>query len=289
MAEHYKFEMHNWRSPQCMACEEMLADALDETLSEADRMWFDRHVSACAGCSQRMADAQRGAAWLEMLKSPRPEPSAQLMERILAQTSEAQTSEIQTSGAFLPSIPQPVPARILPFRLPLPRFTTPWLEPRLAMTAAMAFFSVALTLNLSGVKLNELHASDLKPENLKRTYFQANAQFSRYYDNLRVVRVMESRVEDLREANADPEPSPQAQPQPENPQPDRQPAQQPAHQAAPAPDDKPATPKNPGMSRRENPLATPRLLFADDETARKLRRGTTAPALNPKHLEGGLA
>jgi hypothetical protein len=288
MAEHYKFEMHNWRSPMCMACEEMLADALDETLGEADRTWFDRHVSTCTGCSQRLADAQRGAAWLEMLKSPRPEPSAQLMERILAQTSDAQTSE---APAFLPSIPQPQPARILPFRIPLPRFNT-WLEPRLAMTAAMAFFSVALTLNLSGVKLNELHASDLKPENLKRTYFQANAQFSRYYDNLRVVRVMESRVEDLREANfsADPEPQqpagPQAQPQqPETQQPARQPARQPTQQATPQPDDNPATPQNPGMSRRENPLAAPRLLYADD----KLRRGTTAAALNPKHPEGGLA
>ena len=146
MAEHYKFEMHNWRSPQCMACEEMLADALDETLGEPDRVWFDRHMSTCTECSQRLADAQRGAAWLEMLKSPRPEPSAALMERILAQTSEA-------PAALLPSIPQPAPARILPFRIPLPRFNT-WLEPRLAMTAAMAFFSVALTLNLSGVKLN---------------------------------------------------------------------------------------------------------------------------------------
>ena len=103
---------------------------------------------------------------------------------------------------------------------------------------------------------------------------------------------MESRVEDLREANfsADPEPqqpaSPQAQPQqPET----HQPARQPAQQATPQPDDNPATPpatpKDPSMSRRENPLAVPRLLFADD----KLRRGTTAAALNPKHPEGGLA
>jgi hypothetical protein len=273
--------MHKWRSPQCMTCEEMLADALDQALSEADQMWFDRHVSTCAECSQRMADAQRGAAWLEMLKSPRPEPSAHLMERILAQTSE-----VQPIPGLLPVIPQPAPARILPFRLPLPRFNSPWLEPRLAMTAAMAFFSVALTLNLTGVKLNQLHASDLTPANLKRTYYQANAEVSRYYDNLRVVRVMESRVEDLREANSmtDPEPQqpvtsePQAQPQTQ-PQ-DKQPVQQPNSQ----PDDKPVSPKNPGMSRRETPLAEPRLLYAD----RKLRRGTTAAALNTQ-LEGGLA
>jgi hypothetical protein len=39
------------------------------------------------------------------------------------------------------------------------------------------------------------------------------------------------------------------------------------------------------MTRRENPLAVPRLIFAED----KLRHGKTAAALNPKHPEGGLA
>jgi hypothetical protein len=283
MAEHYKFEMHNWRSPQCMACEEMLADALDETLSEADQTWFDRHVGTCAECSQRLADAQRGAAWLEMLKSPRPEPSAQLMERILAQTSEIQPMP----GAY-PVIPQPAPARILPFRVPLPSFKGPWLEPRLAMTAAMAFFSVALTLNLAGVKLNQLHASDLNPANLKRTYYQANAEVSRYYDNLRVVHVMESRVDDLREATSnsttDPEPQQPAgsqnQAEPQSQPEDQTPAQQPSAQ----PDDKPAPTKAPDTSRRESPLPAPRLLYAD----RKLRPGQTA-GNHITHLEGGLA
>ena len=31
------------------------------------------------------------------------------------------------------------------------------------MTAAMAFFSIALTLNLTGIKLTEIRASDLTP------------------------------------------------------------------------------------------------------------------------------
>jgi hypothetical protein len=277
MAEHYKFEMHTWRSPLCMACEEMLADAVDEVLSEADRSWFDQHVSTCAGCTERLADAQRGAAWLEMLKSPRPEPSAQLMDRILAATSES-----QPMPGLLPAIPQPAPVRILPFRLPLPTFRGPWLEPRLAMTAAMAFFSVALTLNLSGVKLSELHARDLSPTNLKRTYYQTNAEVSRYYENLRVVRVMESRVQDLRDANSDAEP----EQQPAKPQPEQKPSAQPAPQ-----DEKPDAPKSdapnsekpgPGVSRRrETPSADPRVL-------------TGYTILNPRNpstrnKEGGLA
>ena len=31
------------------------------------------------------------------------------------------------------------------------------------MTAAMAFFSIALTLNLTGIKLTEIRAADLRP------------------------------------------------------------------------------------------------------------------------------
>ncbi len=81
------------------------------------------------------------------------------------------------------------------------------------MTAAMAFFSIALTLNLTGVHLNQLHASDLRPTNLRNTWFQATAQAHRSYDNLRVVRVLASRVESVREnlrddSNTTPEPAP---------------------------------------------------------------------------------
>jgi hypothetical protein len=75
------------------------------------------------------------------------------------------------------------------------------LQPRLAMTAAMAFFSIALTLNLTGVHLNELKASDLKPANIERNLSDANARAVRYYENLRVVYELESRVRDLQHAN----------------------------------------------------------------------------------------
>src|SRR5665213_3063832 len=82
----------------CAQCEAMLADMLDGTLSATDQAAFDLHMSICANCSAMLADAQRGQAWLEMLKSPRPEPSADLLERILAQTCNAQTGDVQTGG-----------------------------------------------------------------------------------------------------------------------------------------------------------------------------------------------
>jgi len=254
-------ENQQGRTPLCIACEEMLTDAVDQTLSEADQAWFDRHVAGCMDCSQMVADAQRGAAWLELLKAPRPEPSAALMERILAQTS-GQMPELPIVVGQPAMMPAPLarPSNLLAFRPRMPKFAS-WtnanFQPRLAMTAAMAFFSIALTLNLSGVRLDQLRASSLTPSNLKRTYYEANAGAVRYYDNLRVVRVMESRVDDLRDAKTSrdedrtaPAPAPEAKPEPK-----AQPEQKP----------KPKQQDGGGMSKRESPLDRPRFLQAGQQ------------------------
>ncbi len=74
---------------QCAECEAMLADALDGALTAEEQERFDAHTAECVPCSQMLADARRGAAWLEMLRTPRPEPPAELLERILAETSGA--------------------------------------------------------------------------------------------------------------------------------------------------------------------------------------------------------
>ena len=78
----------------CAQCEAMLADALDGTLSAADQAMFDTHMLTCGPCSQLLADAQRGPAWLEMLRDPLPVPPEALFVSILAQTSG------QTSGSI---------------------------------------------------------------------------------------------------------------------------------------------------------------------------------------------
>lgn len=192
----------------------MLADALDGTLSTTDQAAFDLHVAMCPGCSTMLADAQRGVAWLEMLKSPRPEPSADLLDRILAQTCNSNESvQSQKPNTLLghSAIPVSHPAiygsgKVLPFRSRVasmfhPRAIGQTLQPRLAMTAAMAFFSIALTLNLVGVHISHLKLSDLKPSTIKRNFYEANAHVTRYYTNLKVVYELESRVRDLQRSN----------------------------------------------------------------------------------------
>jgi hypothetical protein len=218
----------------CAGCEAMLTDALDGTLSAADQAAFDLHRIGCESCTAMLADAQRGAAWMEMLKSPRPEPPLGLLERILAQTAVDTKPAIvlgptdylrqqqPTTLLGRPTLPSSVPAvfgpaKVLPFRtrvasvFNLRSIGQTLLQPRLAMTAAMAFFSIALTLNLTGVRLSDFHASDLKPSNIMRSAYQAKARVVRYSDNLRVVYELESRVRDLQRASDNDNPTPASQ------------------------------------------------------------------------------
>ena len=195
-------------------------------------------MAECARCAQDWAQQQQGAAWLAVLKAERLELPSGLAARILAriparlpvssaqipaQIPERIPQRIQARTAAEPGAAVPVMAPAFPAAPPLrahaglamPLVWSPadrigewfqgwfgrWLgEPRLAMTAAMAFFSIALTLNLLGVRLDEVHARDLRLQTLRRGYFTASARTEQFYDNLRVVHVMESGVKDLRDA-----------------------------------------------------------------------------------------
>jgi len=192
--------------------ESLIADALDGTLSAADAAAFSRHTSECAPCGQMLKETQQGKGWMEYL-AQEPEPPADLLHKILARTSTpapaAQTG-IAAPPILLPA--RPAWRRVL---LPAVRHS---LEPRLMMTAAMAFFSIALTLNLAGIRVTQLRSSDFQPSrlraNLTRQYYATNEQVTKYYQNLRLVYEMESRVRELKRST---EAEPAAQPAPRQP------------------------------------------------------------------------
>jgi hypothetical protein len=73
------------------------------------------------------------------------------------------------------------------------------LDPRMMLTAAMAFFSISITMNVAGIRLGDLRPSNLK-HTVTRTYSDTNAHVQHYYENMRVVYQLESRVRELRRA-----------------------------------------------------------------------------------------
>jgi anti-sigma factor RsiW len=189
---------------ECAVCEAMCPDAVDGTLTELDRRMFERHVAHCANCAQELEEAQRGAAWLGMLKGHTPEPPAALLAKILAETTG--TEEKEPMPEFVRTLPvrAVAPAWALTsvlrkvvdvFRIETARAT---FQPRMAMTAAMAFVSIALTLNLTGVRLKSLRASDFTPSGIRRNVVEASASAARNFQNNRLVYQVESRVSELR-------------------------------------------------------------------------------------------
>lgn len=294
-------------SAQCAQREAMLADALDGALTVEEQMLFDEHMTQCGPCSQMLADARRGAAWLEMLRTPRPEPPVALLERILAETSGPENY----AGRMIPGGMQHVgSASATPGRSPLfggvaavaPGYAVPgaaasygsvvpfrrrvasavrtssfgqiMLQPRLAMTAAMAFFSIALTMNLTGIHPLDLRASDLRPSSLQRHFTNTKASVVRYYDGLRVVYELESRVHDFEGATDNdvpagspsvPSNSPVNSGQPAGQAPSAQPGSGGQKTAPPADRNQPERKRpaaNPGTSRREDLTPSRRLVAA---------------------------
>jgi hypothetical protein len=209
MSERNPFDRQPKGTPQrelrCEEWETLLADALDGLLPPADSAAFTAHSSGCAICARLLAEARQGQEWLKFLHLE-PEMPGDLMERILGKTSGAVADRpLAVFGA---------PIAATPGVLAMPARRMVW-DTRLMMTAAMAFFSIALTLNLAGVRITDLRLSELTPasleNNLTRQFYGAKSQVVRYYDGLRFVYEVESKMRELRR-DEETTPSP-AQPQ----------------------------------------------------------------------------
>ncbi len=197
---------------QCIEFEALLADALDGTL-EAPRMAvFQAHAAGCPDCGPLFAQAQAGLSWMKSL--PEVEPPRHLVHNILAATTGREVAEKR--AAVRRNWQQQLSDWIRPVLVPA------WAtirQPRFAMSFAMAFFSLSLILNVTGLKLRDLRHLDLRPSALERSatrgYYESQAKVVRYYENMRLVYELQSRVRDLRNATR-PEEPPQAQPKKDN-------------------------------------------------------------------------
>ena len=81
-------------------------------------------------------------------------------------------------------------------------------QPRFAMSFGMAFFSLSIAMSVAGVKPSDLKQVDLRPSALKRTYYTTTAKVVKYYENIRFVYEIESRVREFKRATTPAEPAP---------------------------------------------------------------------------------
>jgi hypothetical protein len=193
----------------CAEFDALLSQAIDGTLAGERLATFEAHGRDCKLCGPLLQEADAGRTWLKSMAEV--EPPEDLVTNILLRTSgvltrqragqRVTTSWMDRVGELASAIfsPEVVVAR----------------QPRFAMSFGMAFFTLSVTLSLAGVKLSDLRHLDLRPSAVRRNYYETQGRVVKYYENIRFVYEIESRVRQFKQA-ATPAEQPREQPQNDN-------------------------------------------------------------------------
>src|SRR5579864_1230376 len=194
---------HTSNGMQCNEFDLLLSDALDGVLSGPGLDRFQAHAKTCKVCGPLLAEAEAGRNWLKGLTEV--EPPASLVNNILASTTGVDTQRLRATVRS----PQPriswwehVQASLLE-----PIWATVR-QPRFAMSFGMAFFALSVALTVAGVKPADLRQISLRPSAIRHTYYATQARVVHYYENVRIVYEVESRVREIKRNVAPAEPGP---------------------------------------------------------------------------------
>src|SRR6476469_6124331 len=174
----------------CSEFDALLMEAVEGKLTAAQSERFRSHADVCGVCGPLFADAKSGFAWLQSLEEI--EPPANLLHNILAATSELDAAPRKLAKAEMSWSER--------LRAGVGSIIKPLMQPRLAGTFAMAFFSLSLLMNVAGIKVSDIAKIDLRPSAIQKTYYSASSRVVRYYENLRVVYEFQSKAREIREA-----------------------------------------------------------------------------------------
>ena len=193
----------------CAEFDALLSQAIDGTLAGERLATFEAHGRDCKLCGPLLQEADAGRTWLKSMAEV--ELPDDLVNNILLRTSgvltrqragqRVTTSWMDRVGELASAIFSPVVAVAR--------------QPRFAMSFGMAFFTLSVTLSLAGVKLSDLRHLDLRPSAVRRNYYETQGRVVKYYENIRFVYEIESRVRQFKQA-ATPAEQPREQPQNDN-------------------------------------------------------------------------
>lgn len=163
----------------CTDIELSLCDFLDGALKSEEREAFDSHVNGCPACRELVADCGAAIAFTERCETVEPPP--QLLTRILNEIPVAQEERKRRKGlsAWFHSLFAPI------------------LQPRFAMGMAMTILSFSMLGKFIG-PVKPIRASDLDPVRVIATIddkmHRAWNNAVKYYENLRFVYEIQSRL-----------------------------------------------------------------------------------------------
>jgi hypothetical protein len=194
---------------ECTEFESLLTEAIEGQLSGVRKENFEAHRRICGVCGPLFADVQAGQKWMQSLDEV--DPPAHLVQNILASTTGVASTRLPAPGQTATPLPERIREWWDAYFGPVAVFVR---QPRFVMSFGMIFFSFSLALNAAGVKPADVAKIDLRPKALRHAYTEAQIRVVKYYDNIRFVYEVESKVRELKRATQPSEPS--AQPEKEN-------------------------------------------------------------------------
>jgi len=189
----------------CAEFEALLMDALEGHLTGSRQQSFDAHRRSCALCGPMFAEVEAGRHWLRSLEPV--EPPVHLVHNILVATSGvASTRRLPSTAERATSLGGRVQQWWDSWFAPVTAFAR---QPRFVMSFGMIFFSFSLALSVAGFKVSDVAKIDLRPAALRHAYNETEIRVVKYYDNIRFVYEIESKVRELKRATEPAEPAPQ--------------------------------------------------------------------------------
>jgi anti-sigma factor RsiW len=171
----------------CADFENLLTDYVDGSLADTQRRAVEGHTASCAACREFMRDVTGAVAFLKRADAVLPPP--ELVTRIAYQAPIGRTREpFETEGIW-----SKVSAAWL----------QPLLRPRFAMGMAMTILSFAMLQRCTGVQVQHIQAADLSPiriwDGVEDKVIRVKDRAVKYYENIRLVYQIQSRLKDLQE------------------------------------------------------------------------------------------
>jgi len=171
----------------CIEFEVQLSDYLDGVLGEADRQTLESHAAECSSCQELMQDARAAVSFMERVADVEVPP--ELVTRIVYHAPDGR-------------LRHPLERRSL-LGAAFSKWFQPVLQPRFAMGMAMTILSFAMLGRCTGVTVNKITPADLSPVkvwgDLEDKFFRTRDRAAKYYENLRLVYEVKSRLQDLQE------------------------------------------------------------------------------------------
>ena len=170
----------------CAELEILLCDYVDGTLRGEEKAALESHLTGCVACAELAKDVTGAVSLIE--RAALVEPPAELLTRILHHSpvgrpvaSERKSWFRRLTGGLFESV----------------------LQPRYAMGMAMTILSFSMLAKFSPIEVRQLRPADLDPVKIWASIddhaHRAWDRTMKYYDNLRLVIEVQSRLKEWSE------------------------------------------------------------------------------------------